>query len=80
LADRPRRPGCHSGNYFIGRRDPVDGLLIYRGRGGGAGEREPRRPKPALDSAAATLPASADESYLDLATVSAPSSGSEYAR
>jgi hypothetical protein len=59
--------------------DPVDGLLIYRGRGGGAGEREPRRPKPALDSAAAALPASADEPYLDLAAVSAPSSGGEYA-
>ena len=27
--------------------DPVNGLLIYRGRGGGAGTREPRRPKPA---------------------------------
>ena len=30
--------------------DPVNGLLIYRGRGGGAGTREPRRPKPAPSS------------------------------
>jgi len=27
--------------------DPVNGLLIYRGRGGGAGPRKPRKPKPA---------------------------------
>jgi hypothetical protein len=35
--------------------DPVNGLLIYRGRGGGAGAREPRRPKPAPSSAAVSL-------------------------
>jgi hypothetical protein len=29
-----------------GAPDPVNGLLIYRGRGGAAGAREPRRPKP----------------------------------
>jgi hypothetical protein len=27
--------------------DPVNGLLIYRGRGGSAGETKPRKPKPA---------------------------------
>ena len=27
--------------------DPVNGLLVYRGRGGGAGAGKPRRPKPA---------------------------------
>jgi hypothetical protein len=32
--------------------DPVGGLLIYRGRGGAAGERRPRKPKPAPGSAA----------------------------
>jgi hypothetical protein len=53
--------------------DPVNGLLIYRGRGGGAGTREPRRPKPAPSSAAVSLPGPADEPYLDLAAVSAPS-------
>lgn len=52
--------------------DPVNGVLIYRGRGGGAGTREPRRPKPAPSSAAVSLPGPADEPYLDLAAVSAP--------
>jgi hypothetical protein len=52
--------------------DPVNGLLIYRGRGGGAGAREPRRPKPAPDSAAVSLPGPADEPYLDLAAASTP--------
>ena len=27
--------------------DPVNGLLVYRGRGGGSGPRKPRKPKPA---------------------------------
>ena len=52
--------------------DPVNGLLIYRGRGGGAGAREPRRPKPAPDSAAVSLPGPADEPYLDRAAASTP--------
>ena len=52
--------------------DPVNGLLIYRGRGGGAGAREPRRPEPAPSSEAVSLPGPADEPYLDLAAVSAP--------
>ncbi len=50
--------------------DPVNGLLIYHGRGGGAGAREPRRPKPAPSSGAVSLPGPADEPYL--AAVSAP--------
>lgn len=32
--------------------DPVNGLLVYRGRGGTAGGREPRKPKPAPSAAA----------------------------
>jgi hypothetical protein len=52
--------------------DPVNGLLIYRGRGGGAGAREPRRPRPVPDSAAVSLPGPADERYLDLTVVCAP--------
>ena len=52
--------------------DPVNGLLIYRGRGGGAGAREPRRPIPAPGSAAVSLPGTADEPYLDLAAASGP--------
>jgi hypothetical protein len=57
--------------------DPVDGLLIYRGRGGGAADREPRRPKPAPSSGAVSLPAPPDEPYLDVAAVSAPSAGDD---
>jgi hypothetical protein len=33
--------------------DPVNGLLVYRGRGGGSGSRVPRRPRPHLGSGAA---------------------------
>jgi hypothetical protein len=35
--------------------DPVSGLLIYRGRGGAAGSRNPRKPKPAPSAAALEL-------------------------
>jgi hypothetical protein len=35
--------------------DPVNGLLIYRGRGGAAGSRKPRKPKPAPGAAALEL-------------------------
>jgi hypothetical protein len=52
--------------------DPVNGLLIYRGRGGGAGAREPRRPTPAPGSAVVSLPEPAEEPYLDLAADSGP--------
>jgi hypothetical protein len=50
--------------------DPVNGLLVYRGRGGGAGAREPRRPVPAPSSAAVSLTGPGDEPYLDLAAAS----------
>ncbi|HEX2849793.1 MAG TPA: hypothetical protein VHN98_04535 [Acidimicrobiales bacterium] len=36
--------------------DPVGGLLIYRGRGGSSGSRDPRKPRPLLGSGAAALP------------------------
>ncbi|HEY2429490.1 MAG TPA: hypothetical protein VGI06_11205 [Acidimicrobiales bacterium] len=36
--------------------DPVSGLIIYRGRGGSAGGREPRRPRPLIGSGSAALP------------------------
>ncbi len=35
--------------------DPVNGLLVYRGRGGAAGARKPRKPKPAPSAAALEL-------------------------
>ena len=35
--------------------DPVNGLIIYRGRGGAAGSRNPRKPKPAPSAAALEL-------------------------
>ena len=35
--------------------DPVNGLIIYRGRGGAAGSRKPRKPKPAPGAAALEL-------------------------
>ena len=44
--------------------DPVSGVIIYRGRGGSAGERLPRRPRPLVGSGCAALPLPlADESF-----------------
>jgi hypothetical protein len=50
--------------------DPVNGLLIYRGRGGGAGSRHPRRPRPAPAAGAMALPEPTEERYLDVTGVS----------
>ena len=36
--------------------DPVSGLLIYKGRGGSSGSRQPRKPRPLIGSGAAALP------------------------
>jgi hypothetical protein len=36
--------------------DPISGLIIYRGRGGSAGSRDPRRPRPLAGCGAAALP------------------------
>ena len=38
-----------------GEPDPVNGLLVYRGRGGAAGSTKPRKPKPAPSAAAMEL-------------------------
>jgi hypothetical protein len=51
--------------------DPVNGLLIYRGRGGSSAAGKPRKPRPAPSAAAAALPEPEPERYLDL-TRSAP--------
>ena len=52
--------------------DPVNGLLVYRGRGGGAGARKPRRPKPAPAASAVSLPEPEAEPLLDLTGISPP--------
>jgi len=52
--------------------DPVNGLLIYRGRGGGAGERKPRKLKPAPGAATVSLPEPEAEPYLNLTGTSPP--------
>lgn len=43
------------GAALDGVPDPVNGLLIYRGRGGAAGGTKPRKPKPAPGAAALEL-------------------------
>lgn len=52
--------------------DPVTGLLVYRGRGGGAGTREPRQPKPPPATSAVSLPEPEAEPPLDLTGISPP--------
>jgi hypothetical protein len=51
--------------------DPVNGLLIYRGRGGGAGAASPRRPRPTAGAGAVDLPEPQDARTMDL-TVAEP--------
>src|SRR5215472_13480204 len=46
--------------------DPVNGVLVYRGRGGGAGARWPRRPKPSAGAGAIELPEPAALRAVDL--------------
>jgi hypothetical protein len=36
--------------------DPINGLLVYPGRGGSSGRVQPRRPRPIAGAGAATLP------------------------
>ena len=36
--------------------DPVAGLIVYKGRGGSAGTRDPRRPRPLIGAGSAALP------------------------
>jgi hypothetical protein len=46
--------------------DPVNGLLIYRGRGGGAGTPSPRQPRPAAGAGAVELPEPQAQHAVDL--------------
>jgi len=50
--------------------DPVNGLLVYRGRGGGAGAAKPPRPKPAPAASAVSLPEPGAGPLLDLTGIS----------
>jgi hypothetical protein len=50
--------------------DPVNGLLVYRGRGGGAGAAARRRPRPDVGAGAMELPEPHDEPLADLAGIS----------
>jgi hypothetical protein len=52
--------------------DPVNGLLVYRGRGGRSGPRKPRRPKPAPGSSAMTRPEPAEQHLADLTGIDPP--------
>jgi hypothetical protein len=52
--------------------DPVNGLIIYRGRGGGSGPRQPRKPKPAPSSSVMALPEPEEENLLHLAGIEPP--------
>jgi hypothetical protein len=52
--------------------DPVNGLLVYRGRGGGADSRQPRRPRPAPAASAVSLPEPQAEPRVDLTRAAPP--------
>jgi hypothetical protein len=47
--------------------DPVNGLIIYRGRGGAAGSTKPRKPKPAPSAAALELEEPTEEPVMKVA-------------
>lgn len=48
--------------------DPVNGLLIYPGRGGSAGRVQPRRPRPTAGAGAAPIPREQVPQRVTLAT------------
>jgi hypothetical protein len=52
--------------------DPVNGLLVYRGRGGGAGPRKPRKPRPAPGSSALARPEPRQRRRVDLSESAPP--------
>jgi hypothetical protein len=55
-----------------GAPDPVNGLIIYRGRGGGSGPRKPRKPKPAPSASTMARPVPTEERVLRVAGITAP--------
>ena len=46
--------------------DPVNGVLAYRGRGGGAAARSPRKPRPSAGAGALELPEPVAQQAIDL--------------
>jgi hypothetical protein len=52
--------------------DPVNGLIVYRGRGGSSGSRKPRRPRPSPAAGALALDEPAGEDFLDVTEASPP--------
>ena len=60
--------------------DPVNGLLVYRGRGGAAGARMPRRPKPAPSADAVSLPEPPAVLQLDLTGASGRAAQARWSR
>ena len=57
--------------------DPENGLLIYKGRGGGAGPRKPRKPKPAPSAMAVELPEPELDTVVRLIVSEAPAHPSQ---
>jgi hypothetical protein len=55
--------------------DPVNGLLVYRGRGGGAGALAPRRPRPHVGAGSVELPPPEPERLTQVVSSSTPSPG-----
>lgn len=49
-----------------GAPDPVNGVLVYRGRGGGSGAGRPRRPRPSAGAGALALSEPEEARRLDL--------------
>jgi hypothetical protein len=58
--------------------DPVNGLIVYKGRGGGAGPRKPRKPKPAPSASSMALPEPQDERILHLTGITPPGPGPQH--
>jgi hypothetical protein len=52
--------------------DPVNGILVYRGRGGGAGSRRPRKPRPSAGAGALELPEPQETRSVDLTSSEVP--------
>jgi hypothetical protein len=49
--------------------DPINGLLIYRGRGGSSAAGKPRRPRPAPSTSAMALPEPEADPFLDVTAI-----------